>query len=144
MFKIHIKLKHPNPAEEHLEKNVSQTLSKIMTDNGYENSYYEWFGYRRMVFYNCIVLKKYIDIIEVGFYTNKFSVLNGSEKNQQKIFEIPKSGFKKGEEKFRDIFKYIYPIKISYYEMEPLGGYPEDNSNNFCYSVYDLMIEQEF
>ena len=137
----YIKFKHPNPVEQHLGTNVSQTLNKVMTENEYENSYYEWFGYGRMVFYNCIVLKKYIDVIELGFRFNKFSVLKGYEKNQQKIFEIPKSGFKKGEERFRDILKYIYPIKNPYYEIEPSGDYPEDNFNNFCYSVYDLMIE---
>jgi hypothetical protein len=121
--------------------NVSQTLNKVITDNGYENSYYEWFGYGRMVFYNCIVLKKYIDVIELGFRFNKFSVLKGFEKNQNKIFELSKSQFKKGEEKFRDVLKYIYPIKNPHYEIEPSSGYPEDNFNNFCYSVYDLMFE---
>jgi hypothetical protein len=137
----YIKFKHPNPPEERLRVKVSETLSNIMNRNKYENSYYEWSGYGRMVFYNCIVLKKYIDIIEVGFNFNKFSVLNGFEKNQTKIFELNKSGFKKGEEKFRDILKYIYPIKNPYYEIEPPGGYPADNLNNFCYSVYDLMVE---
>ena len=137
----YIKFKHPNPIEQNIGIKASNTLEKVMTDNGYEQNYYEWYGYRRMVFYNCIVLKKYIDVIELGFRFNKFSVLKGYEKNQQKIFQIPKSGFKKGEEKFRDIFKYIYPIKNPYYEIEPSGGYSEDNFNNFCYSVYDLMIE---
>ena len=137
----YIKFKHPNPVEQHLGINVSQTLNKVITDNGYENSYYEWFGYGRMVFYNCIVLKKYIDVIELGFRFNKFSVLKGFEKNQNKIFELSKSQFKKGEEKFRDVLKYMYPIKNPYYEIEPPGGYPADNLNNFCYSVYDLMIE---
>ena len=77
----------------------------------------------------------------MGFHSNKLSVLKGYEKNQRKIFEIPKSGFKKGEERFRDILKYIYPIKNPYYEIEPSGDYPEDKFTNFCYSVYDLMIE---
>lgn len=137
----YIKFKHPNPIEQNLGIKASNTLEKVMTDNGYEQNYYEWYGYRRMVFYNCIVLKKYIDIIEVGFNFNKFSVLNGFEKNQTKIFELSKSQFKKGEEKFRDVLKYMYPIKNPYYEIEPPGGYPADNLNNFCYSVYDLMIE---
>jgi hypothetical protein len=137
----YIKFKHPNPIEQNIGIKASNTLEKVMTDNGYEQNYYEWYGYRRMVFYNCIVLKKYIDIIEVGFNFNKFSVLNGFEKNQTKIFELSKSQFKKGEEKFRDVLKYMYPIKNPYYEIEPPGGYPADNLNNFCYSVYDLMIE---
>jgi hypothetical protein len=137
----YIKFKHPNPIEQNIGIKASNTLEKVMIDNKYENNYYEWCGYRRMVFYNCIVLKKYIDIIEVGFSFNKFSVLNGFEKNQTKIFELSKSQFKKGEEKFRDVLKYIYPIKNPYYEIEPPGGYPADNLNNFCYSVYDLMIE---
>jgi hypothetical protein len=137
----YIKFKHPNPIEQNIGIKASNTLEKVMIDNGYENNYYEWCGYRRMVFYNCIVLKKYIDIIEVGFSFNKFSILNGFEKNQNKIFELNKSGFKKGEEKFRDILKYIYPIKNPYYEIEPPSSYPTDNFNNFCYSVYDLMIE---
>jgi hypothetical protein len=137
----YIKFKHPNPIEQNIGIKASNTLEKVMTDNGYEQNYYEWYGYRRMVFYNCIVLKKYIDIIEVGFNFNKFSVLNGFEKNQTKIFELSKSQFKKGEEKFRDVLKYMYPIKNPYYEIEPPGGYPADNLNIFCYSVYDLMIE---
>jgi hypothetical protein len=137
----YIKFKHPNPIEQNIGIKASNTLEKVMIDNKYEDSYYEWCGYRRMVFYNCIVLKKYIDIIEVGFSFNKFTILNGFEKNQNKIFELNKSRFKKGEEKFRDILKYIYPIKNPYYEIEPPGGYPADNFNNFCYSVYDLMIE---
>lgn len=137
----YIKFKHPNPAESKLGSDVSKTLDKVMTDNGYENSYYEWFGYGRMLFYNCIVLNKYIDMVEVGFSFNKFTILKGFEKNQHKIFELNRSGFKKGEEKFRDILKYIYPIKNPYYDIEPPGGYTEDNFNNFCYSVYDLMIE---
>ena len=137
----YIKFKHPNPIEQNIGIKASNTLEKVMTDNRYEHSYYEWYGYRRMVFYNCIVLKKYIDIIEVGFSFNKFSILKDFEKNQNKIFELNKSGFKKGEEKFRDILKYIYPIKNTYYEIEPSGGYPSENFNNFCYSVYDLMIE---
>jgi hypothetical protein len=137
----YIKFKHPNPIEQNIGIKASNTLEKVMTDNGYEHSYYEWYGYTRMVFYNCIVLKKYIDIINVGFSFNKFSILNGFEKNQNKIFELNKSGFKKGEEKFRDILKYIYPIKNTYYEIEPSGGYPSEKFNNFCYSVYDLMIE---
>ena len=137
----YIKFKHPNPIEQHLGTNISQILNKVMIDNEYENSYYEWFGYNRMIFYNCIILKKYINVIEIGFYSNNFSVLKGFEKNQHKIFEISKSGFKKTEEKYKQLFKYIYPIKNSYYEIEPFGGYPEDNLNNFCYSIYDLMIE---
>lgn len=137
----YIKFKHPNSIEEKLRSEVSKILEKNMTDNGYENSYYEWLGYNKMVFYNCIILKKYIDLLKVGFDFNKFSILNGFQKNQYKIFELNKSGFKKGEERFRDILKYIYPIKNPYYEFEPAGGYPEDNFNNFCYSVYDLMAE---
>lgn len=137
----YIKFKHPNSIEEKLKENVTETLSNIMNENGYENSYYEWFGYSKMVFYNCIVLYKYSDTIKVGFQFNKFSILKGFEKNQNKIFELNKSGFKKGEERFRDIFKYIYPIKNTYYEFDPVGGYPEKRLNNFCYSVYDLMAE---
>jgi hypothetical protein len=102
----YIKFKHPNPIEQNIGIKASNTLEKVMIDNKYENSYYEWYGYRRMVFYNCIVLKKYIDIIEVGFSFNKFTILNGFEKNQNKIFELNRSGFKKGEEKFRDILNY--------------------------------------
>lgn len=136
----YIKFKHPNPVEKHLGMRVSETLEKVITDNGYENSYYEWFGYGRMVFYNCIILKKYINIIDIGFQAKKFSVLKTFEKNQERIFEIPKSEFKKGEEKFQQLFKYIYPIKYRFYDIDPPGGYAEDNLNNFCYSVYDLMI----
>ena len=137
----YIKFKHPNALEERLGNKVTETLSNIMNSNGYKNSYYEWFGYSKMAFYNCIVLNEYIDIIKVGFQFNKFSILKGFEKKQNKIFELNKSGFKKGEERFRDIFKYIYPIKNTYYEVEPSGGYPAENINNFCYSVYDLMTE---
>jgi len=137
----YIKFKHANPAEAKLGTDVSKTLEKNMTDNGYENSYYEWLAYNRMVFYNCIVLKKYIDVVELGFAFAKFSVFKGSEKNQLKVFELSKSEFKKGEEKFRDILKYVYPIKNPYYDMVPETGYPEDRFNNFCYSLYDLMKE---
>jgi hypothetical protein len=137
----YIKFKHPNPVEQNTGIKVSTILEKNMIENGYENSYYEWYGYGRMVFYNCIVLKKYIDTIKLGFEFNKFSILKGFEKNQHKIFQLNKSGFKKGEERFRDILKYVYPIKNPYYEIEPSGGYPADNFNNFCYSVYDLMME---
>ena len=132
----YIKFKHLNPAERKLEKDVSITLSKVLDDNEYNNSYYEWLGYKRMCFYNCIILGAYYSILDVLFQFRKLTMFDGYDKNQLRIFEISKSDFKKGQEKALDVFKYIIPIKNAAYDMEPPNGYP---SNNFCYSLYDLM-----
>ena len=130
----YIKFKHPNPYEEALGNKISETLSTIMNKYEYENSYYEWCGYGQMVFYNCIVLKKYVERIENSFDLKYFDALNIS-KYQLKIFESWKSDFKKG----LTVLKNIYPIKNPYYPFAPSGGYPEEKLNNFCYSVYDLL-----
>lgn len=132
----YIKFKHPNPAERKLENDVSITLSKVLGDNEYNNSYYEWLGYKHMCFYNCIILGAYYSILDVLFQFRKLTMFDGYDKNQLRIFEISKSDFKKGQEKALDAFKYIIPIKNAAYDMEPPNGY---SSNNFCYSLYDLM-----
>lgn len=133
----YIKFKHPNPQEEMLGDNISETLSTIMNRNGYENSYYEWCGYGRMPFYNCIVLKKYILGIQIGFEFNHFIALQGS-KDQLKIFDLNKqTDFKKGYS--FNVLKHTYPIKNPYYNIEPSDRYLKDNFNNFCYSVYNFM-----
>ena len=133
----YIKFKHPNQYERNLGDNISKELTTIMNNNGYENSYYEWCGYGQMVFYNCIVLKKHIPGIEIGFDRDIFKSLKDS-KDQLKIFYLNKeTDFKKGYS--FNVLKHTFPIKNPYYNIEPPGGYPEENFNNFCYSVYDLL-----
>lgn len=137
----YIKFKHPNPAEHKLEIDVSTTLSKILGNNEYSNSYYEWLGYKRMCFYNCVILGKYYSTLDVLFQFRKLSMFDGYEKNQWRVMELSKSYFKKGQEKALDLFKNIFLIKNAAYDIEPPNNYPSDRVNNFTYSLYDLMSE---
>jgi len=134
----YIKFKHPNAIEDKIRKNSSETFQRVLIENGYENSYYEWFGYFPMMLYNCIAPPKYIDIIQTSFYAGALrSMMKDDIKNQFKILEMTKSEFK--IPKLLDLFKNVIPIKNIAHEYEPPSGYNEDRKNNFCYSVYDLI-----
>jgi hypothetical protein len=145
----YIKFKHPNPIEQNIGMKASNTLEKVMTDNGYEQNYYEWYGYRRMVFYNCIILKKDMNFIETAF-NRYFNIFKEKLSNEDlKIFDLVKSDFitKKYDftekkyvftEKLTDLLKKFYPIQIPNYMMFNYSD--EEKINNFCYSVYNLLF----
>jgi hypothetical protein len=135
----YIKFKNPIPNEIIIRDKVSEKLSTIMNDNGYENSYYEWCGYERMVFYNCIILKKDMLFIERAFikYFNTMRNINEAMRNineELRIFEVKKSDF---TEKGPELLKKFYPIQ----NPNTMFNYSdEEKFNNFCYSVYNLLF----
>ena len=136
----YIKFKHPNPSEDKIRKKSEETFYSVMKENGYENSYYEWFGYFPMMLYNCIAPPKYVNIIQTSFNAGALrSMMRDDEKNQFKMLELTKSEFK--NPKLLDLFKHVIPIKNIVYEHEPLNCYGEDRKNNFCYSFYDFIRE---
>ena len=137
----YIKFKHPNPPEEKIGKKASETFERVMEENGYKDSYYEWFGYFPMMLYNCIASPQYIHIIRTVISAGALrSMFKDDMKNQMKILAMTKPEFK--NQRLLDLFKNIIPIKNTAYECEPpTSAYSEDRKNNFCYSVYDLIGE---
>jgi hypothetical protein len=133
----YIKFKSPNSSEDKIGKKASESFASVMKENGYENSYYEWFGYFPMMLYNCIASPKYITIFKTLFSSG--TLMKDNIKNQMKILDISKSEFK--NPKHLDLFKHIIPIKNTHFSDNPPTGYGEDRQNNFCYSVYDLIKE---
>jgi hypothetical protein len=130
----YIKFKNPEHNKNIID-GVSNELSTVMNRNGYENSYYEWCGYKHMVFYNCIILKKDMHIIETAFdrYENIFKEKLSNE--DLKIFDLKKSDF---NTKKYDLLKKFYPIQNPNYLFN--YSLDEEKNNNFCYSVYNLLF----
>jgi hypothetical protein len=136
----YIKFKHPNPPEQKIDKKALETFERVMEENSYKDSYYEWFGYYPMMLYNCIAPPQYINLIRTVISAGALrSMFKDDMKNQMKILAMTKPEFK--NQKVLDLFKHILPIKNTAYEIEPPSGYGEDRKNNFCYSVYDLIGE---
>jgi cysteinyl-tRNA synthetase len=137
----YIKFKHPNPSEDKIRKKSEETFARVMEENGYKDSYYEWFGYYPMMLYNCIAPPQYIDIIRTVISAGALrTMFKDDMKNQMKILAMTKPEFK--NQKVLDLFKHIIPIKNIAHEIEPPPtAYGEDRKNNFCYSVYDLIGE---
>jgi hypothetical protein len=134
----YIKFKHPNPVEDKISKKSSEIFDRVMKENDYENSYYEWFGYFPMMLYNCIAPPRYVEIIRTSFLAGALrTIMKDDIKNQMKILDMEKSEFK--IPRTIDLFKQVIPIKNTSYYYEPPTAYSEDRLNNFCYSVYDLI-----
>ena len=119
-------------------KKAEETFQRVLIENGYENSYYEWFGYFPMMLYNCIAPPNVVNIIKTAIGAGALKIMFKDDiKNQFKILELTKSDFK--NPKLLDIFKNVIPIKNITHEYEPPTAYGEDRKNNFCYSLYDFF-----
>ena len=134
----YIKFKHPNPVEDRIRKKAEETFDRVLTENGYENSYYEWFGYFPMMLYNCIAPPNVVERIKTAFGAGALRIMFKDDiQNPFKILELTKSDFK--NPKLLDLFKNVIPIKNITHEYEPPTAYGEDRKNNFCYSLYDFF-----
>ena len=137
----YIKFKQANAIESGFEKNVSNTILKVLTTNDYRDSCYDWCGYNPMFFYNCIIMTSKIKLSQQYnlLELKEFKEIDNFDTNI--VFEITEQSFNIENVKSKKIIEnlqYMFPIKnIS--DETITESYPHHRINNFVYSIYDFI-----